>query len=105
MFTLGNQRTKKVFRNWLRYLFLFIKEFVGTRKECMYPLVGMHMRNSCTKLREVFLCWLRAGSPGEGPIASHLNQSRARFKYTQKNCEKAENDIKREAIASKLMAG
>ena len=38
VFTLGNQRTKKAFSNWLRCLFLFMKAFVGTRDEWMLPL-------------------------------------------------------------------
>ena len=54
MFTLGSQRTKKAFHKWMRCLFLFKKELVGTRDEWMLPRIYMLCVTMCCLDRYIF---------------------------------------------------
>ena len=43
LLTLGSQRTKKTFRTWLRYLFLFIKKLIAARDELVLSLAFFNL--------------------------------------------------------------
>ena len=55
--------------------------------------------------RNCFLMWRDAGKPMQGPVFDMMKSSRARFKYSMRYLKQHESQLRKDALANKLLQG
>ena len=82
------------------------EEVFGRRrvKEHVVPGWTAHVAQHHEEARRTFLRWREAGSPREGQLALYMRAARATFKRALRRCKMAEEVMRAEALASKVMS-
>ena len=83
------------------------REVFGTirnKRRCI-PGWNTYIKDFYHASREAFALWRDSGSPRFGPLACAMRTSRANFKYALRQCHLHEEELRAEALSSKLQNG
>ena len=83
------------------------REVFGTTRKKWRQIPGWNefVQDAHSTAREAFLDWRNSGSPRDGPMATEMRRTRARFKLCLRWCKAHEQHLRAQSLATKLANG